>query len=129
MIRQLGRLTFFLILSAGEKIWPELIKTLYKLKYEKSISLEEAYILSENEKSLLIMNDPVTCSRYFDYKMTKFKKLIDEKNSFFENFLVEDSYSRVEFQMRGSPHEHIFLWLKGAPSHDSADSKTSESCI
>ena len=51
MIRQFGRPTLFLTLSAGEKIWPELIKTLYKLKYEKSISLEEAYMLSENEKT------------------------------------------------------------------------------
>ena len=129
MIRQLGKPTIFLTLSAGEKFWPELLQALQKSSFGRPISIREAYMLSENEKNMLIKNDPVTCARYFDFKITKFMNLMKQNGSFFGNYLVEDNYSRVEFQMRGSPHEHIFLWLKGAPIYDSSDKTTVDKCL
>ena len=45
--------------------------------------------------------------------------LLKQNDSTFGNYIVEDSYKRVEFQNRGSTHEHIFLWLKDAPNFDS----------
>ncbi|XP_026470005.1 uncharacterized protein LOC113373956 [Ctenocephalides felis] len=120
MIRQLGRPTFFLTLSAAESQWPELLKTLMKYsEYNKNISLREAYALDHNTKTTLIRNDPVTCSRYFDYKVNKFMWMLRQANSIFGEYEVIDSYERVEFQQRGSPHEHILLWLNNAPKYDS----------
>lgn len=66
MVRQLGTPTIFLTLSASEKRWPELIQLLSKLLNDKNLSLKEALMLDENEKSDLIRRDPVTCARYFD---------------------------------------------------------------
>jgi hypothetical protein len=118
MIRQLGKPTIFLTLSAGEKIWPELLQALMKLNRNQNITLEEAYNLDECEKTKLIRDDPVTCARYFDFKIQKFMQMLKSDSSIFEEFEVIDSYSRVEFQMRGSPHEHILLWLKNAPDYN-----------
>ena len=36
---------------------------------------------------------------------------------------VTDYFVRVEFQNRGSPHLHIFLWIKDAPNLASAEGK------
>lgn len=42
LLRQLGRPTFFITLTANEKRSPELLQTLYKCHYNKDITLEEA---------------------------------------------------------------------------------------
>lgn len=55
--------------------------------------------------------DSVACAHHFVKKMNKFMNLLKEER-FFGNFSVEDTYSRTEFLMRGSPDEHKFLWLK-----------------
>lgn len=30
--------------------------------------------------------------------------------------MVRDYFARVEFQNRGSPHIHMFLWIDGVPN-------------
>lgn len=127
MIRQLGKPTIFLTLSAGEQIWPELIQALNKLHNNENLTLMQAYELEKHEKTKLIQADPVTCARYFDYKSVKFMMFLKENESIFHDYKVEDSYSRVEFQVRGSPHEHIFLWLKNAPLYNK-DAESVERC-
>ncbi|GBM80454.1 ATP-dependent DNA helicase PIF1 [Araneus ventricosus] len=126
-IRQLGKPTFFLTISAGETKWPELLKTLSDL-LGSPITLEDANTLNDCEKTLLIKNDPVTCARYFNYKMSKLMSLLKEEGSLFGKNIVEDSYERVEFQQRGSRHEHIFLWLKNPPIYDSSNSDSIQAC-
>lgn len=110
--------TIFLTLSSNDKQSPELLQTLYKFRYNKEITREEALELPESLRTELIRNDPVMCARYFDYKINRFMKCIKKENSVFDAYRVMDSYERVEFQMRGSPHEHILLWLRGAPAFD-----------
>ena len=116
MIRQLGKPTLFLTLSGAEKRWPELLKCLYKNVHKKEITLEDAIALSEDEKTFLIQQDPVTCARYFEYKIRSIFDIIFKSNEgpFKDNKLI-DYYYRTEFQSRGSPHIHAFLWLENAP--------------
>ena len=38
-----------------------------------------------------------------------------------KDFNVKDFWSRYEWQPRGSPHVHGFLWLHGAPNMDKLD--------
>ncbi|XP_055845331.1 uncharacterized protein LOC129911529 [Episyrphus balteatus] len=128
MIRQLGKPTLFLTLSAAESNWPELIQLLAKLLNNQKLSIVEAMSLENFEKTELIRNDPVTCARYFDHKVAKFMKYIKSKNGPFKEFEVLDSYQRVEFQMRGSPHEHMFLWLKNAPVYKLNDEERKSRC-
>lgn len=132
MLRQLGRPAFFVTLTAAEKNWPELVRTLYNFSNQNAsnvkITVEEAMNLSDFEKSELISRDPVTCAEYFHRKASKFFSLIQKNNSVFGEHTVEDYRSRVEFQMRGSPHEHMLLWLKDAPIYNGLPNRTSD-CI
>ncbi|CAH0384546.1 unnamed protein product [Bemisia tabaci] len=122
MLRQLGQPTLFLTLSAAENRWPELIQGLVQINEGKKISLKEAVELSFNKKTALIKSDPTTCARYFDYKVSKIMWYLRQADGLFgSEYRVEDSYERVEFQQRGSPHEHIFLWLKNAPLYNPED--------
>ncbi|CAF4631979.1 unnamed protein product [Rotaria magnacalcarata] len=47
----------------------------------------------------------------------------------FEGNELEDKYIRVEFQVRGSPHIHVLIWLKNAPKYDKNKPKSIEQCI
>ncbi|XP_026481429.1 uncharacterized protein LOC113388245 [Ctenocephalides felis] len=86
MIRQLGRPTLFLTLSAAESHWPELLKTLMKYSnFDRSISTRDAYLLDQNIKTNLIRNDPVSCARYFDFKVNKLMWLLRQEDTTWES--------------------------------------------
>lgn len=81
-------------------------------------------------KTDMIRKNTVMCARYFDYKAKKFVNYIKKQFSVFGKYRVIDSYARVEFQMCGASHEHIMLWVEGAPSVDPDNPKQSEKdCI
>ncbi len=67
--RQLGCATIFLTLSAAETKWSELIVILTQVLENKVITLEEAENMSYEKRCDLIRNDPVTCVRYFEYRL------------------------------------------------------------
>lgn len=114
MIKQLGIPTWFISLSAAETKWESLLVTLARLVDNKILSPNDALNLSWHEKCRLIKSDPVTCARYFEYRVQKFlstimmgpcKPLGD----------IKDYFYRVEFQQRGSPHIHMVSWVYNAP--------------
>jgi hypothetical protein len=63
MMRQLGKPTLFLTFSANETRWPQLLKTLYRLKILgrdfDGIDITEE--LSSLDRTTLVNEDPVTC--------------------------------------------------------------------
>ncbi|XP_054166272.1 uncharacterized protein LOC128963769 [Oppia nitens] len=103
MIRQLGLPTLFFTLSAAESSWDELLVILSKVLNNMSITLEEANNLQRDEKLSLIRP--------------------------FGNKRVIESYYRVEFQHRGSPHIHGLLWLSDAPKYDKNNDKSNDDVI
>lgn len=105
-----------------------MLQAIYRFRHKADISLEEAMNLDDDVKTDLIRNDPVMCARYFSHKAEKFMSCLKRANSIFDEFTVIDSYERVEFQMRGSPHEHIFLWLKDAPIYDPENPDSEKQC-
>jgi len=115
-IRQLGIPTFFHTVSAMESQWPELLVILKQILDGKLITEDQAKDLLPAEKNDLIRRDPITCARYFDAKTHDYFNLILRSKAVFMRYPLEDYFVRVEFQHRGSPHLHIFLWLKNAPS-------------
>ncbi|CAD6220905.1 GSCOCG00011595001-RA-CDS [Cotesia congregata] len=118
MIRQLGKPTMFLTLSANEIGWTNLIQILYKLKNNGTeISAEQAASLDYISKTTLVNEDAVTCAIYFNKIVNILITILQsKKNSPFGNYYVVDYFKRIEFQHRGSPHAHILLWLNDAPS-------------
>lgn len=116
MIRQLGLPTFFCSLSAAETKWHSLLHTLGTLVHNRNYSEEEITNMTWQKKCELIKSDPVTCARYFDYRIQQFFIIILKSSSSPVGEII-DFFYRVEFQQRGSPHIHMLLWIKNAPSY------------
>ncbi|GFV40607.1 serine--tRNA ligase [Trichonephila clavipes] len=114
MIRQLGKPTVFLTMSANEIGWTGLLQLLYK--FGREISKEVAAQLKCIEKSTLVNEDAVTCAIYFNRLINiLINTLGSKKNSPFGHYRVIHYFKRFEFQHRGSPHVHILLWLENTP--------------
>lgn len=116
MIRQLGYPSYFYSLSAADTHWIDLIRCLGKLVNQEDMS--DDYINNEMtfaDKCRLVAAHPSACVRYFHHRVQKFMQLIvlGPHSPFGE---ITDFFYRVEFQKRGSPHIHGFLWKKGAPN-------------
>ena len=113
MIRQLGKPTWFLTLSAADMKWPEVIQAI-GTQYGCSFSKEDVEEMTWDEKSTWLSNHPVTAARHFQYRL----------DTFFQEFLrgkcrpigeIIDYIICIEFQSRGSPHAHTIIWVKNAP--------------
>lgn len=115
MIRQLGLPTWFCSFSAAETKWIPLLKCLGELIENVSYSDDEILNMSWEHKSKLIKADPVTCARYFDFRFSKFFTEV-LGNDTHPVGQIKDSFYRIEFQQRGSPHVHMLLWIKDAPN-------------
>lgn len=116
MIRQLGKPTVFLTMSANEISWKWLLKTLHKLKYGTEITDLEVDQLQYKVKAALINEDAVTCVIYFNKLVNVIMTILQNKTvSPFGKHYVRHYFQRIEFQPSGSPHAHILLWLNEAP--------------
>ena len=114
MLRQLGKPTFFLTLSAADLHWIEMITAIgYQIGHHYSRSdILEMPIKTRNE---LLKQNPITAVRIFDHRL----------NAFFQNVILHhpslkvlDYVIKIEFQARGSPHAHCILWVENAPHID-----------
>lgn len=115
MIRQLGLPTWFCSFSAAETKWTPLLKTLGELIENVTYTEEEIRNMSWEHKSKHIKSDPVTCARYFDFRFNKFfAEVLNHKMN--PVGITVDYFYRIEFQQRGSPHVHMLLWIKDAPT-------------
>lgn len=125
MIRQLGKPTIFLTMSANEIGWTDLLRCLYKFKYGREIAEQAAAELNYIKKTTLVNEDAVTCAVYFNKLVNVLIRILESKKfSPFGKYYVVNYFKRIEFQHRGSPHAHILLWLANAPSDVLRDNKT-----
>lgn len=89
MLRQLGKPTFFITLSASETQWDDLIRTLYLLKHSKKLTKE----LTSFEKSTLVSEDPVVCVLYFEKLGNIILRILQSKvHSPFQNHYITDFF-------------------------------------
>jgi len=101
-----------------------------KVVRNKDITQEEAKELSFQDISELINSDPVTCMRHFDHKFRALLNgIMKPQNGMFHPYKLEDYFSRMEFQMRGSPHSHGLYWIKDAPVYVDSDPQSITECI
>ncbi|CAG7723295.1 unnamed protein product [Allacma fusca] len=128
MLRTLGIPTFFISMSAAEIQWNPLIVHLIKLLENLNITELEGEQMSWEKKAELIRNDPVTCSRYFDYRFRTFFNVLLKPGMIFNQYELLDFYWRVEFQHRGSPHIHMLIFLKNSPKLDDEDPSSYQRC-
>ena len=69
--------------------------------------------LSYHDICDLLNSNPVLVARHFQYRVETFFKTI-----VLDGPLGKTTYYaiRIEFQVRGSPHIHSFLWILNAPT-------------
>nr|XP_029715803.1 uncharacterized protein LOC109402861 [Aedes albopictus] len=118
MIRQLGKPTMFLTVSANEIRWPHLLEILQKLANgcNEPAAANIRTQLTALQRATLVSEDPVTCCAYFNKFVNVLMQLLSSSRySPFGKFYVVDYFKRIEFQHRGSPHAHILLWLANDP--------------
>ena len=111
MVKQLGLPTYFMTLSCADLRWNELPSIISKLN-GLSLSDEEIREMDYFTRCGLLNSNPVLMARHFQYRVEMFFKEI-----VIDGPLGKVTYHaiRVEFQVRGSPHIHSFLWVIGAP--------------
>lgn len=119
IMRQKGAPTAFMTLTANETGWMDLLQLLYRLKNNGAdISDELLTDMSYMHKAKLVNEDAVTCAIYFSKLLhCLLHTLQAKKRSPFGRYRVLDYFRRIEFQDRGSPQAHIFLWLDNAPNN------------
>ena len=110
MVKQLGTPTFFLTLSCADLRWNELISIIFKLN-RVDISDEEVDEMTYHERCDTLNKNPVLVARHFQYRVEMFFKII-----VLDGPLGKTQYYaiRIEFQVRGSPHIHSFIWILNA---------------
>ena len=114
-IRTLGPPTFFITLSANDMAWTELY-----CHINPCLSLEDAEALSSSDKWEMMRTNPVLCATYFHRRMLALLQFLKSEGS---PFKVSDHWVRIEFQMRGSPHLHIFLRVENVPLLDTPEGR------
>ena len=119
MIRTLGIPTWFLTLSAADMKWPEVIQSIAK-QYVTIYTEQEVLELPWSLKSMWLRSNPVTPARMFQYRLDAFV-ITFLKSSAQPIGEVVEYVIRIEFQARGSPHAHTFIWIKDAPKLGYAD--------
>ena len=88
------------------------------------------YISPQDHESpaVLVRENPVLAAFYFERKWKALlKHVLLGKTSALGKII--DYFARVEFQNRGSPHMHMFLWVIDGPDITSADHDTIVSFI
>ena len=107
MVKQLGVPTFFFTLSCADLRWFELPFILSKL-YNINLSDSEINEMSYEDRCRYLNMNPVFTARHFQYRFECFFKEIILNGPLGK---VKYHVIRVEFQVRGSPHVHVFLWI------------------
>ena len=111
MVKHLGLPTFFLTLSCADLRWNELIKIIKNLEGHPMTD-DEINELSYMERCEILNSNQVLVARHFQYRVETFFKIIVVDGPLGK---VKYYAIRVEFQFRGSPHIHSFLWVLNAP--------------
>jgi hypothetical protein len=113
-INTLGAPTWFLTLSANDH-WPDLLKNL-----APDLTEEQCNNMTGQKRWDLFTTEPIKAAVHFNRRFNAFIRLIlKSKNEPLGH--IQDYWYRIEFQMRGSPHVHMFLWVEGAPKLDTVD--------
>ena len=125
MLRQLGCPTFFITLSCADMRWKEFVDTFVRHTGEK---IKDSYSFAEKAK--LLRTNPVLAARMFERRLNNFMNLFI-KGGVWCLGQVQDWFSRIEMQCRGSPHAHMPIWVKDAPKYygPSTDKRTRQDII
>ena len=122
MIKQLGPPTWWMTFSCADLRWNEIYKMLSKLE-GRELSDNEIDNLSYDDQYKILNSNPVVVAKHFQYQLERlFKDILLSDSNPVGNVIYHAI--RIEFQFRGSPHAHCFIWIKCPPSLNTDDIDT-----
>ena len=92
--------------SVAERRWRKLIDYLLENKVVEQAPGESISSLEQRA----VRADPVTYARYYVHRFQAMKRYLMSKSHPLGQ--LEDYYFVIEFQSRGSQHDHGLLWVK-----------------
>ena len=99
--------------SYADLRWNEIYKILSKLR-RKEMSDAEIANMTYNEKCKMLNSNPVIVAKHFQCRLEcLFKDVLLGCGDPVGKILYDAI--RIEFQFRGSPHAHCFIWIKECP--------------
>ena len=111
MVKQLVIPAFLITLWSADLLWSELITIISKLNV-LNILEENINQISHHERFGTLNENPVLVVRHFQYRL----------ESIFITIILDGPLGRtnyyeisVEFQVRGSPHFNLFIWVLNSP--------------
>ena len=113
MIKQLGPPAWWMTFPCADLRWNKIYKILSKLKGCEMSDIEIEH-MTYDEKCKMLNSNPVVVAKHFQYRL---KCLFRDVLLGSGNLVGEVLYHaiRIEFQFRGSPHAHCFIWIKDCP--------------
>ena len=113
MIKQLGAPSWWMTLSCADLRWNEIYKILSKLK-GREMTDDVIAAMSYDEKCKVLNSNPVVVAKHFQFHLEILLKdlILSTSNPIGK---VQYYAIRIEFQFRGSPHAHCFIWVKNFP--------------
>jgi hypothetical protein len=100
--------------TSAKSKWIDLLKTFHELKKSHYKDIKDTKFEKEDIFKL-VRGNHVICARYYNHIMKCLPKLLSSTNTLFGQ--VEDIFFVIEFQGRGSEHDHVLLWIKNAPKY------------
>jgi hypothetical protein len=113
MVRQLGAPTFFVTFTNAESRRTALISSLHMLNKKYMDILENFDELEYKHMGDLVQSNLATCAHYYNHCMVAFCNLKIKNSSIFGK--VNDFNFVIEFQNRGSEHDHSLLCIEDGP--------------
>ena len=113
MIKRLGPPTWWMTFSCADLRWNEIYKILSKLG-GREMSDAEIANMTYNEKCKMLNSNPVIVAKHFQYRLECLFKDVFLGCGDPVGKILYDAI-RIEFQFRGSPHAHCFIWIKDCP--------------
>ena len=104
--------------SPCEHEWWPLIQILFTdVNPGQHITIEQAKGIPRDDRLELVAKNPVLCAIYYDTRWKEMMLLFKSKDGPFRDNPMIDYFWRTDFQYRGSPHNHMVVWLKDAPKY------------
>ena len=100
-------------MSCADLKWNELYRIISKLD-GKEMSVSEIGSVSYDQRCNILNTNPVIVAKHFQYRLERlFKDVILGPGKPIGDVLYHAVW--IEFQSRGSPHAHSFIWIKACP--------------
>ena len=90
------------------------------VQFGRKLSQKDVLKMSIADRSRYLCQNPITGVQMFQHRIETFfsKYLLSDVQPL---GYITDYVIKIEFQMRGSPHAHCLLWVKGGPKIDPDD--------